>query len=187
MIRVNRIFSIALAAAIAAFNVACSEPDPWGNNFDDDEWEFSAEVETKSAESRGIGDPDRPLCRPVTTATRAIDVEAIFTPDPGPSRSFSGDATVRFFVFEYQPFLADAGADCVGGGILPLDGTPVRARFELPRDREDLAYYVTASADLDGNEEYLDDCIDYFTGGGLGNVEPDVDAISLSLLVRPCP
>lgn len=114
-------------------------------DFGDEPWTF---VDTPDMpEIRGVGTDDR-TCNPVTADTIAIEVQ-IVVPD-GIVLDPSG--VVRVLVFEADPNIADATADCVTGLCESLDGSDLSWSFEVPSDQPMLTYYIDVDIDADGPE-----------------------------------
>jgi hypothetical protein len=132
---------------------ACTGEEP-GPPLDGYEWTFSEDVTVPT--QRGLGGSEH-VCAPVTADTNTVEVSVAFEPSP----AFEAGSRIRFLVFEYDPTIADASALCVGGGVFAVDASPVSRSFEVPADRSDLRYYVTVSADIDGNGSLDDACTDY--------------------------
>lgn len=118
-------------------------------SFDDEPWTFAEALDMP--EMRGVGEEDR-TCNPVTTETIALEVE-IAVPE-GIVLDPSG--VVRVLLFEADPNVADAAADCVGGLCASLDGADLRFSFEVPSDQPMLTYYIVVDVDADGPD--VDGC-----------------------------
>lgn len=118
-------------------------------DFGDQTWSF---IDTPDMpDMRGVGMDDL-TCNPVTADTITIDVQ-IVVPE-GIALDPSG--VVRVLVFESDPNVADATADCVEGLCEPLDGSELRWSFEVPNDQPMLTYYIVVDIDADGPE--IDGC-----------------------------
>lgn len=118
-------------------------------DFGDESWAFVDTLDMP--ELRGVGTEDR-TCNPVTTDTIAIDVQ-IAVPE-GIVLDPSG--VVRVLVFEADPNVADATADCVTGLCESLDGSDLRWSFDVPNDQPMLTYYIVVDVDADGPD--VDGC-----------------------------
>jgi hypothetical protein len=143
-----RVLILLLVIVAACNSTEPAEPMP---GYD---WTFSDELAVP--DRRGGGGSAR-VCQPVTNDTRSVEVAAHFLPVP----EFGAASRIRFLVFEYDSGLADAPALCVGGGVFEVSDSPESRSFDVPDDRSDLGYYVTVHADIDGNGELDDSCVDY--------------------------
>lgn len=118
-------------------------------DFGDQPWSF---VDTPDMpEIRGVGTEDR-TCNPVTADTIALEVQLV-VPE-GIVLDPSG--VVRVLVFESDPNVADASADCVTGLCESLDGSDLRWSLDVPNDLPMLTYYIVADVDADGPD--VDGC-----------------------------
>lgn len=117
--------------------------------FGDQPWAFVDTLDMP--EIRGVGTDDR-TCNPVTTDTIAIDVQVVVPEgivlDPR--------GVVRVLVFEADPNVADATADCVTGLCESLEGSDLRWSFDVPNDQPMLTYYIVVDVDADGPD--VDGC-----------------------------
>lgn len=117
--------------------------------FGDQTWSF---IDTPDMpDMRGLGTDDL-TCNPVTADTTTIDVQIVLP--EGIALDPSG--VVRVLVFESDPNIADATADCVEGLCESLDGSDLRWSFEVPNDQPMLTYYIVVDIDADGPE--IDGC-----------------------------
>jgi hypothetical protein len=118
-------------------------------SFDDASWTFVDVLDMPRM--RGVGEEDN-TCNPVTTETITLQVQ-LQVPENvnlGPS------ATVRVLLFEYDPNVADAAADCVGGLCESIDGSALGWSFEVPNDQPAFSYYIVVDIDADGPD--VDGC-----------------------------
>jgi len=107
------------------------------------EWTFVDELDMPR--QRGVGAEDQ-TCNPVTTDTIALEVQ-LDVPD---GHELGPAAAVELLLFEYDPNVADASADCVGGLCGPLEGADPVWMFDVPNDLPELGYYISVDLD-DGN------------------------------------
>ncbi len=112
-------------------------------SFDDEPWTFVDALDMPRM--RGVGEEDS-TCNPVTTETIALEVQLV-VPE-GVTLRPSG--SVRVLLFEADPNVADASADCVGGLCESLDGASLVWSFEVPSDLPELTYYIVVDVDVDG-------------------------------------
>jgi hypothetical protein len=123
-------------------------PDTEGGSADcsydgDTPWVFLDELDMPR--QRGVGSEDN-TCNPVTTDTTALEVRL----DVPANVELGPTASVRVLLFEYDPDVADAPADCVGGTCSPVEGDELAWTFDVPNDLPELGYYVSVDLD-DGN------------------------------------
>lgn len=105
-------------------------------------WTFSDALDMPRF--RGVGEDN--TCNPVTTDTVSLELQ-LDVPD---NVDLGATASVRVLLFEADPDIADASADCVGGLCESLDGTSLTWSFDVPNDQPGFTYYVSVDLD-DGN------------------------------------
>lgn len=117
--------------------------------FGDGEWSFVDTLDMP--EMRGVGTEDH-TCNPVTEDTVALEVQLVL---PG-GIELDPSGAVRVLMFEADPFVADAGADCVAGLCESLDGSDLSWTFEVPNDQPTFTYYIVV--DVDVNNPDVEGC-----------------------------
>jgi len=118
-------------------------------NLGDDPWTFVDALDMPRM--RGVGEEDR-TCNPVTADTVALEVQ-LSVPESVP---LDPAGSVRVLLFEADPNVADASADCVGGLCESLAGSALRWTFEVPNDQPSFTYYIVVDVDTDGPD--VDGC-----------------------------
>lgn len=179
----NLILAVSLSIGVALTGCGIAGPGselPGHGGTFEEAWSFSEAITDKAPSDRGIGDDDE-LCQPVTSDNQYVDVVVNFDPAP----ELDSDASIRFLVFEYNPNIADVGADCVGGGMFELAATPARWSARIPADRADLRYYVSTATDIDGNGLSRDECVDYAVTD-FDRLDPSVGPTEVLLIPLNC-
>lgn len=112
-------------------------------SYDGTAWSFVDELDMPRM--RGVGSEDQ-TCNPVTTDTIALEVQL----DVPGGHELQPEGSVRILLFESDPDVADAPADCVGGLCESLEGSSLVWSFDVPNDLPQLDYYISVDLD-DGN------------------------------------
>lgn len=112
-------------------------------SYGDTAWTFVDELDVPRM--RGVGSEDH-TCNPVTTDTIALEVQL----DVPAGHEIGPAGSVRILLFEADPDVADASADCVGGLCESIEGSSLVWSFDVPNDLPQLDYYISVDLD-DGN------------------------------------